>query len=221
MQSFDLVNLAILWCIGLLALVQTVNARGAIRLSLSGIATTVIFIAAVFFTYLKVNDYQALMTPESQGTAAIQQSASSTTTANSTVTKGINSLEVYTPLAEKILADALDNIEAIQAFEAIPFEASESDREDAERKALSLRNQTAKVNQQAMGLFHPRSVSELHAQLVHATENLRLAGYSLHAYTTMEDESQKDSQREQYLKQAMIAKKTLENFQEGLKALNP
>ncbi len=221
MPQFDLVNLAILWCVGLLALVQTINAHGAIRLSLSAITTTVIIIAAVFFTYLKVSDYRNLVTPETLENSIIQQSASSTSVETpASATKGINSTDVYVPSAQKIVDEALENIKSIQAFETLLPDASESMREDAERKALSLRNQTAKLNQQATGLFHPRSVSEMHAQLVHATENLRLAGYSLHAYTTMEDETQKESQREQYLKQADLAKQALVIFQGNIQKLN-
>ena len=219
MQQMDLISVAILWCIGLLALIQTINARGAVRASLSGIVTVLILIAAAFFSYIKYSDYKELVVPGSeQGTLASAITQSSAVAAPGREASKENTVENYTAAAEKLVADALDNIKAIDTFEKIPDDASESARETAESKALSIRNQTARINQQAVELFHPRSVSDLHTQLVRATENLRLSGYSLHAYTTLSD-SLKEVQYEQYSSQAKLAEKALNAYAEKLRKL--
>lgn len=218
MQQMDLINVAILWCIGLLALVQTLNARGAVRASLSGIVTVLILIVAAFFSYVKYSDYRELVVPGSEQSSAASILPQSSAAAPERDVAKENTVENYKSAAERLVSDALDNIKAINAFEKIPDDASESARETAESKALSIRNQTARINQQAVELFHPRSVSNLHSQLVRATENLRLSGYSLHAYTTLSD-SLKEAQFEQYSSQAKIAEKALNAYAEKLRKL--
>ncbi|MCK9182084.1 MAG: hypothetical protein M0P13_04285 [Fibrobacteraceae bacterium] len=226
MQQSDLISIAILWGIGLLALIQTINARGAIRLSLSAIATIVIFVIAGFFSYMKISGYSSYISPDlapRMSLSAITQDASSeskrTETENDGNSKAINSIEAYTTSAEKIADESIALANDILNFSEIQSDASESTRETLESKALSLRNATAKENRQATELFHPRSVSEIHSELIRATENLRLAGYSLHSYTTLDNEDEKAAQAEQYKKQAEIANKAFISYKEKIAKL--
>lgn len=224
MQQSDLISIAILWGIGLLALIQTINARGAIRLSLSAIATIVIFVIAGFFSYMKISGYSSYISPDlapKMSLSAITQDASSESkrTENEGNSKAINSIETYTTSAEKIADESIALAADILNFGEIQNDASESTRETLESKALSLRNATAKENRQATELFHPRSVSEIHTELIRATENLRLAGYSLHSYTTLDNEDEKAAQAEQYKKQAEIANKAFISYKEKLAKL--
>ena len=71
MPSFDLISLAILWSIALLALIQTLNATGAIKAAISGIVTVIIFLMAIFFSFLKVEGYGTFLSRELSPSAII------------------------------------------------------------------------------------------------------------------------------------------------------
>lgn len=236
MPSFDLISLAILWSIALLALIQTINATGAIKAAVSGILTVIILLLAVFFSYMKIEGYGTFVSRELSPTAIIaaniaanetmaRERAADSAKANASAKPAeigfssseknkdaINSIERYVSSAEKIAEEALDFAQQIGAMDALPNDISEPNREKAESKALALRNSTAKVNGQAASLFHPRNVSELHQQLIRATESLRLAGYALHAYTTLDDVENRKVQFEQSKRQATAAAKMISSY---------
>lgn len=228
MQFTDLTGIAILWSIGLLALVQAINARGAIRLSLTAIATIVIFVVAGFFSYMKISGYEAFIAVDphsrgvfqssmsSQGELPRSESSGQEAKAIRKEPDGVNSVDRYAASATKIVNEAFSLAAQINETEQIAADASEPVREAAESKALAIRNATAKVNRQAAGLFHARSVSELHRELVRATESLRLSGYSLHAYTTLDNAEERQTQFEQSKEQASIATKALDVYKARL-----
>lgn len=213
----NLVNLAILWCLGLLALVQAINSRGPIRISLSWIVSIVIIVISVFFTYLHIVKWRDVSISQSVSSMLSNESSSAIIAAQG---KSAN-LSSYLSAAQKITATAEDEIRAIEAFKEFPVNISAQVQEAEGRKALSLRNQTAQTNQRAVGLFHPRSVSEIHQDLIQATENLRLAGYSLHAYTGLDNTEERKIQRTQYLNQLQKAKKALSRFRKNIEQLTP
>lgn len=230
MQITDLTGIAILWCLGLLASVLAINARGAIRLSLSAIAAVVIFAVAGIFSYMKVSSYEAFVSSSEppQAVFATRPSAMPAGDAskkdrirkNATVSaEAENSLGQYAASARKIADEAIALVAQINDFREIASGATEQSRETAESKALAIRNATAKVNRQAESLFHPRSASEIHQGFVHATESLRLAGYALHAYTTLDDREEQRAQYEQSKNQADIAQKALESYRAKLTAI--
>ena len=126
MLAFDLIGLAILWSIGLLALIQTINSRSAIRASLSGIITVVIFLIACVFSYLKIEGYGSFVSPELSPTSilatnlAIGNAESGTSDGKklssedrpsgaSSATNAIHSLERYVASAVKIADEAKDS----------------------------------------------------------------------------------------------------------------
>ena len=120
-------------------------------------------------------------------------------------------------LDDEAAIDAL--AEQIEKSKELSVRASEPNREAAESKALAIRNSTAKVNSRATSLFHPKSLSELHGQLVRASESLRLAGYALHAYTTLEDAEERKAQFEQSKRQAKLAAKNFADYISSIEKL--
>ena len=239
MPSFDLISLAILWSIALLALIQTLNATGAIKAAISGIVTVIIFLMAIFFSFLKVEGYGTFLSRELSPSAIIaaniaaneamakERAADSAKVSfdakpatielsSSAKKEALNSVERYVSHAEKIADEALDLAAQIGDIDALPNDISEPNREKAENKALAIRNSTAKVNGKATTLFHPRSLSELHQQLIRATESLRLARDALHAYTTLENAEDRKTQFEQSKRQAVSAAKAITLYKTAL-----
>ncbi len=218
MELSYLVNLAILWCLALLALVQAINAKGIIRTSVSWIISVAIIAVALVFTYLHVVKYEELSILPSVLKREVSMEKKEIRPA---ATVPVKTISDYVASAQKLVTAAENEIRFIEDFRELPANVSAKTQEEEERKALSLRNQTAQTNQSAVGLFHPRSVSETHQELVQATENLRLAGYSLHAYTGLDNAEERKTQRTQYLNQLESAKKYLSRFKKNLEQLNP
>ncbi len=234
MPAFDLISLSILWCIGLLAMLQAINARGAIRVALSGIVTVVIFVLAGFFTYLKVEGYGSFVSEElsprplvaiNEALSGKNAEAAGNGEPESASKESPEKREVglalrrYTAAAQRIASDGIALAEQIEESGALASGTSEPVRETAESKALAIRNSTARVNSRATALFHPKSLSELHGQLVRASEFLRLAGYALHAYTTIEDAEERQAQFEQSKRQAALAAKTFTAYLSSIEKL--
>lgn len=216
MNGAEIISIAILWCICLLALIQALNARGAIRISLTWIITMVIVIVTVAVTYIQLSD------KETNPISSV--SFSNTEEINTPSATNVKQNEVrvntYISSSKKLVAEVTEAIRSIEDFDANKVPNTEAEREVWERQALSLSQQTAKLNQRTLGLFHPRNVSELHGILLQCTENLRLAGYALHTLSTLEDPELKEVQKEQYLNQIAQAKQKLNLFQIQLKELD-
>lgn len=216
MNGAEIISIAILWCICLLALIQALNARGAIRISLTWIITMVIVIVTVAVTYIQLSD------KETNPISSV--SFSNTEEINTPSATNVKQNEVrvntYISSSKKLVAEVTEAIRSIENFDANKVPSTEAEREVWERQALSLSQQTAKLNQRTLGLFHPRNVSELHGILLQCTENLRLAGYALHTLSTLEDPELKEVQKEQYLNQIAQAKQKLNLFQIQLKELD-
>lgn len=211
MFSFDLVSLAILWSIWLLSLIGVLSVRGAIRTALSGILAVLIFLIAGFFSYLKIEGYGSFVSEDLSPTTRIL--ADSGATAKALIPKPGEPLleERCTVAALKVADEGIALSKQILKTKELAYDISEPAREKAESKALSIRNATAKVNDRANTLNCPAKWKEFERQTVRATEKLRLAGYALHAYTTLESSEDRKTQFEQSRKQAELSKKELEN----------
>ena len=129
-------------------------------------------------------------------------------------------MNTYISSSKKLTSEISEILNSIENFDANKNPETEVEREVWESQALSLSQQATKINQRTLGLFHPRSVSELHGILLQSTENLRLAGYALHTLSTLEDTELKEVQKEQYLYQIAQAKNKLNLFQIQLKELD-
>ena len=170
MLAFDLIGLAILWSIGLLALIQTINSRSAIRASLSGIITVVIFLIACVFSYLKIEGYGspelsptsilatnlAIGNAESGTSDGKKLSSEDRPSGASSATNAIHSLERYVASAVKIADEANALASRILATKPLANDIDEATREKAESKALAIRNKTAQLSDKATSLFHPK-----------------------------------------------------------------
>ena len=217
MNGPEIISIAILWCISLLALIQAFNARGAIRISLTWIITVIIVLISVAVTYIQFSDKETIPLSSS---SFVNASDSTNNASTASVKQNEVRVNTYISSSKKLVAEVSEAIRSLEEFDANKVPSTEAEREVWERQALSLSQQAAKINQRTLGLFHPRSVSELHGVLLQSTENLRLAGYALHTLSTLEDPELKEVQKEQYLNQIAQAKQKLNLFQIQLKELD-
>ena len=107
----------------------------------------------------------------------------------------------------------------INGFGKLPPNISEADREEWSRKALAISNNAMAINKKALGLFHPHESSEAHAELIQATESLRLAAYSLYTYTLQENAADQKAQLQQAKEQLGQSKIFLDRFIAAIQGL--
>lgn len=101
--------------------------------------------------------------------------------------KGSESLDGYTSKAENIISRMREIMTAIDEFEPLAANISESEREVRSSQALAINNNAAALNRKVVGMGHPHNASDAHAELIQASENVRLAAYSLYNYTLREN----------------------------------
>ena len=121
-------------------------------------------------------------------------------------------LESYMDESRKVIKRMQEVESAINGFGRLPQNISETDREEWSRKALAISNNAMAINKKALGLFHPHESSEAHAELIQATESLRLAAYSLYTYTLQENAAEQKTQMQQARDQLSQSKVSLERF---------
>src|SRR5690554_1982746 len=78
MNSSEIISISILWCIGLLALIQALNARGAIRVSLTWIITVVIVLIAIVITYIQISNNDPPLWAKSMSSTSVSTSSEAT-----------------------------------------------------------------------------------------------------------------------------------------------
>ncbi|MCQ2109399.1 MAG: hypothetical protein MJZ05_11635 [Fibrobacter sp.] len=96
-------------------------------------------------------------------------------------------LKEYTASAETVIGRMRDIMTSIDEFEPLAANISESEREARSSQALAINNSATALNKKVMGLYHPHSAAEAHSELIQASENVRLAAYSLYNYTLQEN----------------------------------
>ena len=121
-------------------------------------------------------------------------------------------LESYMDESRKVIKRMQEVESAINGFGRLPQNISETDREEWSRKALAISNNAMAINKKALGLFHPHESSEAHAELIQATESLRLAAYSLYTYTLQENSAEQKTQMQQAKDQLSQSKVSLERY---------
>ena len=115
----------------------------------------------------------------------------STGTAQKTSDEGaLSRLDSYLIDAETVIKRMTDVTNAIDNFEPLPSNVSESEREQRSSQALAINNNAVALNKKTLGLFHPHESSEAHKELIQASECLRLAAYALYNYTLQENPEQ-------------------------------
>jgi hypothetical protein len=131
----------------------------------------------------------------------------------------LSRLESYLVDAETVIKRMIDINNAIDNFEPLASNISESEREKRSSQALAINNNATALNKKALGLFHPHESSEAHSELIQATESLRLAAYSLYTYSLQEDTEEQMNQYKQSRSQIAQTKIYLERFRNDIQNL--
>jgi len=177
MIGVELVQVAILWCIAGLSSICAINARGLLRQLISWTIVVAIIGAALFFSYMKVENVKqefGLTFPAAPTEDSIAANSSS----------GIADAENDTySVAEKQMIESVlaiaDSIIAFPEWRAIQAQGIER-REGFESKARFLRNRSMDSYRQIRNLT-PSPEKKLSYDVLLATaDNLRLAGYEVH-----------------------------------------
>ena len=131
----------------------------------------------------------------------------------------LNRLNSYQTESQAVIERMLSVVESILKFEKIAANVSEQEREDRGRHALAISNNAVAINKKVLGLFHPLESSETHAELIQASESLRLAAYSLYNYAIQENPEEQDKQYDQAMNQINQTKAYLERFKTNIETL--
>jgi len=222
MERVDLVSVALIWCVGLTALIQAINARGHFRIAMSWIIAAVIFAIALFFSSMKALDLRNLFSAEGPVQSVLAQPPpphgglrlDSGHRPPNTTTQGPvdeDSLaKAYRSEAARLLKEARSCAESVQGFriEGNLETLSAPKYEKEESRARALRNQSSNLHRQGRNLRSPAHWLNFHEDLLTALESLRLAGYEIHAqFSADEDVSSSDlrAQSARHAKQALAS----------------
>lgn len=180
MIGVGLTEVAILWCIAGLASISALNARGLFRQLVSWTITIAIFIAAIFFSYMKFENVKTEIGFSEPRPPVIQPhdslASSLTDKVVDTLIDGYNATEKH--LMEGVMEIAND-ILAFPEWKAIQAQGIEK-RENFESRARFLRNKSMDSYRQIRSLTPPSERKLTYDILLAAADNLRLAGYEVH-----------------------------------------
>lgn len=217
MERVDLVSVALLWCVGFLALSQAINARGHFRIALSWIIAAAIFVIAFFFSSLKAIDLRNLLSTDGpvqttlQGNPPPPPQAGPPRQPSESVAEpsrpGSTSESAYRSDVRKLLREARSCAETISTFksEANPDVMGASRYEKDESRARALRNQSAALLRQFRSYNAPDGWNDFHDDLLSTLENLRLSGYEIHAQFSSDADTGSSDHRNLSKKQAQAA----------------
>ena len=131
----------------------------------------------------------------------------------------LSRLDSYLIDAETVIKRMTDIITAIDNFEPLASNISESEREKRSSQALAINNNAVAINKKVLGLFHPHESSEAHKELIQASECVRLSAYALYSYTLQENPEQQLIQYKQSRDQIAQMKIYLKRFWNGIEVL--
>ena len=131
----------------------------------------------------------------------------------------LSRLESYVVDAETAIKRMTDIINSIDNFEPLSSNISESEREQRSSQALAINNNAVALNKKVLGLFHPHESSEAHADLIQASECVRLSAYALYNYTLQENPEQQLILYRQSRDQIAQMKIYLKRFWNGIDVL--
>jgi len=179
MIGVELVDVAILWCIAGLAGISAMNARGLLRQLASWIIAVLIIFAAMFFSYMKVENVKQEI-GFTEPAAPVRDGVSS----SSTLTNGVvdTLAEGYSAAEKQLMGNILEiagDILAFPEWPAIQAQGIEK-RESFESRARFLRNKSMDSYRQIRSLTPPSEKKLSYDILLAAADNLRLAGYEVH-----------------------------------------
>lgn len=155
--------------------------------------------------------------PKQQASAGTAVAAGGQKPALSEGTK--DRLSKYAEETAKVIERMNAVIASMEAYEPLPSNISDAERETRGNQALAINNNAMAINKKVLGLFHPHESSEVHAELIQATESLRLATYSLYTYALQENPNEQIAQYKQSRSQIAQTKISLERFSIGIQNL--
>lgn len=221
--QLDFMNLALLWCIGLVGVIVAINSRGPVRLGFSWFLAVLILITAFFVSTLKFSAFkdQWSSTPATPAVVPVQEPAPAPVQEVVKVEpENTENIQAWLTEARQIVLDGQTSAYAISTFDVEQLaQLTDVQYERMESRARSLRNQTSNLNRQTKKLSPTPKVAAMHDSLVKASDNLRLAGYGVHAYFGAEDANQEAAFQNQFLRHSRLAISTLKNIQESLENL--
>ncbi len=227
-----LTEFAVYWGVVGVAIITSINARGALRISLSWFITLLLVFLGVFMTSMKGNEFkQKLLDGAAADQVPISEPVAPTTASNPSKTQKqesskpqpvpqVNNEELakdYYEAAGRIIGSALGCAGTIQAFDVETLgQLSDTRFEEEQSKALNLRNQAAALSRQVKALKAPNQFAYIHSELEKTTETLRMAGWAVHAYFGAENETEEASYSDQFRQYSRSAHNSLKTLQQEL-----
>ncbi|HSQ41841.1 MAG TPA: hypothetical protein VLM37_06155 [Fibrobacteraceae bacterium] len=220
----NLPELAVTWSIGLLAIIVSLNARGTLRIALSWVLTAAIVSLCVFASVMHVSELkQRFLDGASAETPLVASKPISPSRGMGSLGKMEGSqtderiAENYIQQAQRIVGSALGCAGAISSFDARSLSTLPDEQYEQEQsRALSLRNQSSSISRQVKALHSPQSLSWLQNDFDKAAENLRLAGWAVHAYFGAENSDEERDLQDQFQRNARLAQSSFRNIQQEL-----
>lgn len=216
-MQIDLINLTILWALGLVAISVAINSKGAARITISFFLAVVILGMGGFFTTLKLTALKDdfAIQPAAQKIeqpVAIPQ-APQPDPESLAVAKLLEEKEEeeeaiaeYKQIMKPLLGQGNSLASAVYNFRMGDLRAlSDTEYESLQNKAMNLRTRSTSLSRRIKNTPAPASMVPLQQSINSAAEKLRLAGYSLHRFFNAENAEEEASMRAQFRNQSQSA----------------
>jgi hypothetical protein len=217
-MQIDLINLTILWALGLVAVTVALNAKGAARITISFFIAVIILGMGGFFTTLKLtalkDDFAMQSTPpqKTEQPVAIpeapQPDPESLAVAQLLAEKAQEeeAIAEYKKVMRPLLGQGKSLASAIYNFRMGDLRSlSDTEYESLQNKAMNLRTRSTSLSRRVKNSQTPASMVPLQQSINSAAEKLRLAGYSLHRFFNAENTEEEASMRAQFRNQSQSA----------------
>lgn len=225
----NLADIAVVWAIGLLAVLVSINARGTVRITFSWVITVAVLGICIFASTMKISTLKRQLFD-----GAIADSMPSDTVPPATMpvqtTPALSASQTQAPVpslddqakeylkaAQRIVGSALGCAGAITAFETTGLgDLPDSRYEQEQSRALSLRNQASSISRQVKTLVVPASMAYIQADLEKSAESLRLAGWAVHSFFSAENDQEEANFEDQFRRYSQNAQIDLKSIQQEL-----
>ncbi|NLB63547.1 MAG: hypothetical protein GX801_05495 [Fibrobacter sp.] len=217
----NLGDLSLLWSMTILAIMVAINARGPIKIGLSWFLTTLILVITISMSSMKFSSVKTQLFGSHDLNKVESQIATPPSLGPVKSSKGIPDIETqtreYLNATEPLVGSALSCARSILNVDLQNLQSlSDTQYEREQSRALSLRNQSSTINRQIKALKSPVQYKSIQAEFDKAAENLRLAGWALHAYFSAENSEEESSRHNTAINNAQAALNTLRTVQQQL-----
>jgi len=217
-------ELSVLWSVGILAIIVTVNAKGTARIIISWVLTLMIIALCTFASSMKFNTFRQRFFDGDVAEAPVSaplhpqtQQAPSSAPIQAPSGNVEQQTKEYIDAAQRLIGTALGCAGSITSFDIGTLtNIPDSQYEKEQSRALSLRNQSANISRQVKDLQPPPNLVNLNSELDKAAESLRLAGWAVHSYFSAENETDEKNYHEQFLRYGRASMNDLKQIQQEL-----